>query len=99
MSAPSRSKFSLTGTDPLVAYDPEFGMGDHMFNDLALSRDLMREYNAQRARLGYGEATQKLSVMVLQRSFWPFAARKQDVLLPTAVGAPGLLRWQMGPRI
>ncbi|KAI0727582.1 Cullin-4B [Fomitopsis betulina] len=66
-------------------YDPEFGMGDHMFNDLALSRDLMREYNAQRTRLGYGEATQKLSVMVLQRSFWPFAARKQDVLLPTAM--------------
>lgn len=76
--------------DPLVEYDPEFGMGDHMFNDLALSRDLMREYNAQRTRLGYGEATQKLSVMVLQRSFWPFAARKQDVLLPTAVRAPGL---------
>ncbi|KAH9836648.1 Cullin-domain-containing protein [Rhodofomes roseus] len=63
-------------------YDPEFSMGDHMFNDLALSRDLMREYNEQRTRLGYGEAMQKLSVMVLQRSFWPFAARKHDVDLP-----------------
>ena len=81
-----------TAADPLAEYDPEFGMGDHMFNDLALSRDLMREYNAQRARLGYGEATQKLSVMVLQRSFWPFAARKQDVLMPPAVRVPGLSR-------
>ena len=82
----------LTAADPFEEYDPEFGMGDHMFNDLALSRDLMREYNAQRTRLGYGEATQKLSVMVLQRSFWPFAARKQDVLLPPAVRAPELFR-------
>ncbi|KZT68852.1 Cullin-domain-containing protein [Daedalea quercina L-15889] len=66
-------------------YDPEFGMGDHMFNDLALSRDLMRDYNEQRAGLGYGEVAQKLSVMVLQRSFWPFAARKHDVDLPPAM--------------
>ena len=67
-------------------------MGDHMFNDLALSKDLMREYIGQRMRLGYGEATQKLSVMVLQRSFWPFAARKQDALLPPAVRASELSR-------
>ncbi|GJE92100.1 cullin-domain-containing protein [Phanerochaete sordida] len=57
-------------------YDPEFGMGDHMFTDLALSRDLTAEY---RARKG-GDA--KLSLMVLQRSVWPFTARTQDVVLP-----------------
>jgi hypothetical protein len=27
-------------------YDPEFGMGDHMFRDLALSCDAMAEYHA-----------------------------------------------------
>ncbi|OBZ79494.1 Cullin-4 [Grifola frondosa] len=32
-------------------YDPEFGMGDHMFNDLALSRETMREYTEYRSRL------------------------------------------------
>ncbi|KAL4069083.1 Cullin family-domain-containing protein [Scleroderma citrinum] len=60
-------------------YDPEFGMGDHMFNDLALSRDILREY---RNRLP-DDNSMHLSVMVLQRSVWPFAARKKDVdLLP-----------------
>ncbi|KAG0701950.1 Cullin family-domain-containing protein [Suillus ampliporus] len=60
-------------------YDPEFGMGDHMFNDLALSRDIMREYQA---RIGDDSSVQQLSVMVLQRSVWPFLARKKDVDLP-----------------
>ncbi|KAI6018883.1 Cullin family-domain-containing protein [Pisolithus marmoratus] len=60
-------------------YDPEFGMGDHMFNDLALSRDLLYEY---RNRLPEGASQRNLSVMVLQRSYWPFAARKKDVDLP-----------------
>ncbi|KZT09051.1 Cullin-4B [Laetiporus sulphureus 93-53] len=62
-------------------YDPEFGMGDKMFSDLMLSRDLMGEYHEQRARFG-DESSQNLSVMVLQSSNWPFAARKQDVDLP-----------------
>ncbi|KAI6022306.1 hypothetical protein PISMIDRAFT_18761 [Pisolithus microcarpus 441] len=60
-------------------YDPEFGMGDHMFNDLALSRDLLYEH---RARLPEGSPQRNLSVMVLQRSHWPFASRKKDVDLP-----------------
>ncbi|KAI6137208.1 Cullin family-domain-containing protein [Pisolithus sp. B1] len=60
-------------------YDPEFGMGDHMFNDLALSRDLLHEY---RGRLAEGSRQRNLSVMVLQRSHWPFASRKKDVDLP-----------------
>ncbi|OCH94183.1 Cullin-domain-containing protein [Obba rivulosa] len=66
-------------------YDPEFGMGDHMFTDLALSRDLMREYIDHRARLGDSSYAQKLSVMVLQRSFWPFAARKHDIDLAVSM--------------
>ncbi|KAI0249475.1 Cullin-4B [Lactifluus subvellereus] len=62
-------------------YDPEFGMGDHMFRDLALSRDAMGEYHQclgpERA------AEQKLTAMVLQQSFWPFSSRKaQDVVIP-----------------
>ncbi|KAI6018880.1 hypothetical protein EDC04DRAFT_2607683 [Pisolithus marmoratus] len=28
-------------------YDPELGMGDHTFNDLALSRDLLYEYHSR----------------------------------------------------
>lgn len=63
-------------------YDPEFGMGDHMFNDLALSRDIMREYHA---RITGDSTAQKLSVMVLQRSVWPFLERKKDVDLPSSV--------------
>lgn len=61
-------------------------MGDHMFNDLALSRDMMREFIQHRARLGDSEASLRLSVMVLQRSVWPFAARKHDADLPPSVG-------------
>ncbi|GBE81488.1 hypothetical protein SCP_0312170 [Sparassis crispa] len=70
-------------------YDPEFGMGDRMFNDLALSRDSMREYIEHRERLGDDDdaSTHKLSVMVLQRSSWPFAARTHDIDLPPAMQA------------
>lgn len=64
-------------------FDPEFSMGDHMFRDLALSRDLMREFHEK--SIGGGTA-EKLNVMVLQRSFWPFSARtKDDIDLPTNV--------------
>ncbi|KAI0785913.1 Cullin family-domain-containing protein [Abortiporus biennis] len=63
-------------------YDPEFSMGDHMFNDLALSRDTMREYLTHRERLGDDPEQQKLNAMVLQRSFWPFPARLQNIDLP-----------------
>ncbi|KAI9566965.1 Cullin family-domain-containing protein [Boletus coccyginus] len=57
-------------------YDPEFGQGDHMFNDLALSREVLREFHN---RIPETSSARKLSVMVLQRSVWPFAARKRDV--------------------
>ena len=66
-----------------IEYDPEFSMGDHMFRDLALSRDILREFHER----GIGSARgEKLSVMVLQRSYWPFTARpKGDILLPIEV--------------
>ncbi|KAI0809184.1 Cullin [Irpex lacteus] len=62
-------------------YDPEFGMGDHMFTDLSLSRDLMKEFTALERYANY-----KVSVMVLQHSVWPFAGRKGDVALPEWMG-------------
>lgn len=65
-------------------YDPEFGMGDHMFNDLALSRDIMREYHT---RIRRDSSAQKLSVMVLQRSVWPFPKRAKGVDLPSSMQA------------
>jgi cullin 4 len=62
-------------------------MGDHMFRDLALSRDAMVEYHT---RLGPERAVeQKLTAMVLQQSFWPFSSRKaQDVIIPAPVRPP-----------
>ena len=57
-------------------------MGDHMFKDLDLSRGLLEEYIDHRNRLRHDAASQRLSVMVLQRSFWPFTARKTDADLP-----------------
>jgi cullin-4 len=65
----------------VTEYDPEFGMGDHMFNDLALSREMMAEYHSKHS----DDLARKLSVMVLQQSFWPFAPRKTTVDLPPAV--------------
>jgi hypothetical protein len=59
-------------------------MGDHMFRDLALSRDNMVEYHK---RIGPGRAAeQRLTVMVLQQSFWPFSSRTaQDAIIPVSV--------------
>ncbi|KAI0700482.1 Cullin-domain-containing protein [Cytidiella melzeri] len=67
-------------------YDPEFGMGDHMFTDLSLSRDLMKEYSQPRPGAFSDTSGHKVSVMVLQHSVWPFAARKRDVALPEWMG-------------
>lgn len=63
-------------------YDPEFGMGDHMFTDLALSRDNMKDFLSKKSD---DHPSQKLSVMVLQQSVWPFAPPKKDADLPIAV--------------
>ena len=55
---------------------------DHvnMFTDLALSRELTTEYRDKRG----GDA--KLTLMILQRSCWPFTVRNKDVVLPVWVG-------------
>ncbi|THV00861.1 Cullin-domain-containing protein [Dendrothele bispora CBS 962.96] len=61
-------------------YDPDFDLGESMFRDLSLSEDMMREYDnkvKQNKKKGY------LSVMVLQRSAWPFNVQKKKVILPT----------------
>jgi cullin 4 len=77
---------SLIGVSAFhVEYDPEFGMGDHMFNDLALSRELLREY---RDKIAMESSPHQLSVMVLQQSVWPFAARKTSCDLPPFVSGP-----------
>ncbi|KAF8637776.1 hypothetical protein AX17_002585 [Amanita inopinata Kibby_2008] len=65
-------------------YDPEFGMGEDMFKDLALSREAMREYHA---KLPDGDLGWKLTVMVLQRSAWPFAVPKTGIDLPPSMQA------------
>ncbi|KAF9012551.1 Cullin family-domain-containing protein [Cyathus striatus] len=60
-------------------YDPEFGMGEDMFKDLALSREMMKEYHS---KLAEDDPGRKLHVMVLQRSAWPFTVRDTSVDLP-----------------
>jgi hypothetical protein len=57
-------------------------MGDHMFNDLTLSRDMMQEYLSKEA---VDHPSRHLSVMVLQQSVWPFPARKKEADLPPSV--------------
>lgn len=74
-------RFDCTFTE----YDPEFGMGEHMFTDLALSRDTMKEFLSEK---GLEHPSQKLSVMVLQQSVWPFSPRKHDINLPPSVSTP-----------
>jgi hypothetical protein len=58
-------------------------MGDHMFKDLTLSRDLMASHRGFK-----DDGGGKQTVMVLQRSFWPFSARKQDIVLPVEASPP-----------
>lgn len=59
-----------------------------MFTDLALSRDLMQDFLEQQRKRGELGTVQKLNVMVLQRSNWPFSARKKDIDLPRWVSHP-----------
>jgi len=57
-------------------------MGQDMFKDLALSRDMMQEYYSKLPEQSSGR---KLSVMVLQRSAWPFNVQKTTIDLPPSV--------------
>jgi cullin-4 len=63
-------------------YDPEFGMGEEMFKDLALSRESMREYHS---KLDEDSPGQTLNAMVLKRSAWPFTAQEHNVDLPPSM--------------
>ncbi|TFK38770.1 Cullin-4B [Crucibulum laeve] len=60
-------------------YDPEFGMAEDMFKDLALSREAMREYHAKKA---VASPARILTAMVLQQSAWPFTAPNSSITLP-----------------
>ncbi|KXN92940.1 Cullin-4, partial [Leucoagaricus sp. SymC.cos] len=64
---------------PLIEYDPEFGMGEDMFKDLALSKDNMSDYHS---KLDDDHPGRKLNTMVLQRSAWPFSVNEKQVDLP-----------------
>ncbi|KZP32792.1 hypothetical protein FIBSPDRAFT_882127 [Athelia psychrophila] len=63
-------------------YDPEFGTGEHMFKDLALSRDTLSEF---RKHASETPGVEKVGVMVLQQSVWPFAPRKGNADLPPSM--------------
>lgn len=63
-------------------YDPEFGMGEDMFKDLTLSKEMMKDYHARQPK---GSPAQNLNAVVLQRSAWPFSVPKQLVDLPADV--------------
>jgi len=58
-------------------YDPEFGKGNDMFKDIALSRDLLAEYRAQAS-----PGSEKMSVMVLKYSTWPFGKYEGTIDFP-----------------
>ncbi|EIM91856.1 Cullin-domain-containing protein [Stereum hirsutum FP-91666 SS1] len=69
-------------------YDPEFGMGDQMFTDLNLSRDLGKDYRETLAGKNNNTDSDLVpEVMILQASVWPFTSRKGKI---TAVLPPYL---------
>ena len=57
-------------------------MGEEMFKDLALSRDMVQDYHS---KLPQDSSGRKLSAMVLQRSAWPFNVQKVTIDLPPDV--------------
>ena len=60
-------------------------MGEDMFKDLALSREMVHDYHS---KLPQESSGRKLSVMVLQRSAWPFNIQKTTIDLPPSVCLP-----------
>ena len=63
-------------------YDAEFSVGEDMFKDLALSRDMMLEWHAT---LPADDPAQKLNVRILQQSVWPFSPEQNSFSLPVKV--------------
>ncbi|KAJ6519453.1 Cullin-4B [Mycena sanguinolenta] len=60
-------------------YDPEFSLGEEMFNDLTLSRELMAEYSNKLP----ADAPRRLSAMVLKPAAWPYSTQDQNIVLPS----------------
>lgn len=66
-------------------------MGDQMFTDLNLSRDLGKDYRETLAAKDKNKDTDLVpEVMILQASVWPFTSRKGKItaVLPPYVRAP-----------
>lgn len=64
----------------IAGYDPEFGRGNDMFKDIALSKDLMEEY-----RLSKGDKDERMTAMVLKFSTWPYSKSDGTINLPVEV--------------
>ncbi|KAF9053924.1 Cullin-4B [Hymenopellis radicata] len=62
-----------------TGYDAEFGVGEEMFKDLSLSREMVREWHD---KFQPGSPERNLNVFVLQHSVWPFASEKATLRLP-----------------
>jgi cullin-4 len=55
-------------------------MGEHMFRDLTLSNDLMRELGEKMQKEGARES--RLHTSVLEAAYWPFSSnRKEHVMI------------------
>ena len=70
-------------------------MGEETFEDLELSREMMRDHHS---RLDSQSVGLMLTVMVLQRSAWPFTVQKSGVDIPLC-GSPCFLyaHWLTAP--
>ncbi|EJT98897.1 hypothetical protein DACRYDRAFT_56322 [Dacryopinax primogenitus] len=74
--------FEMNVLKILIDHDKFFEKGHGMFSDLALSRDMMREW--QNLRADRGQEEENMNVMVMQHSNWPTYALGQ-VILPKAM--------------
>ena len=54
-------------------------MGEDMFKDLTLSKEMMKDYHTRQDKASLAN---KLNAVILQQSAWPFSATKQLVDLP-----------------
>jgi len=82
----------LTPVPMLIpAYDAAFGDLTQMFNDLAVSKDLVEEYrNVKRGQPERPDA--RLSVMVLQHSVWPVIRKVEKTGAGVEIALPSRVR-------
>ncbi|KAI0310350.1 Cullin, partial [Amylostereum chailletii] len=79
-------RLGADGTGTGTEYDPEFGMGEHMFKDLDLSKDLREGFEKEvldATKVGEHDVARRMKAVVLQPSFWPFPARENTTTLPS----------------